>query len=80
MLHWQQAEGRRHALDGLSPRPGESFRALCGTEVTVRRKDILELGGHWHDPTCQGCDRTWRTRENIPVFDATPGTQSAQNA
>jgi hypothetical protein len=59
MLHWQQAEGKRHAMVGLTPPPGGSFQTLCGTEVTVRRKDILELGGHWYDPTCLGCEAAW---------------------
>ncbi|WP_158880623.1 zinc finger protein [Amycolatopsis anabasis] len=69
MLSWQQAEGRRHAYDGVfSLRPGESFVALCGAEVTVARSDVLELGGHWLDATCWACDAVWRDRERIPCF------------
>ncbi|WP_020668745.1 zinc finger protein [Amycolatopsis nigrescens] len=60
MLRWQQAGGRRHALDGLVPGPGGEFRALCGAEVTVRASDLHALGGLWFDPTCWDCDRIWR--------------------
>ncbi|WP_342768559.1 zinc finger protein [Amycolatopsis palatopharyngis] len=40
-LRWQQAEGKRHALDINSghPQPGVEFRALCGAEVTPKRGD-----------------------------------------
>jgi hypothetical protein len=62
MLRWQQAEGSRHALDGLAPAEDASFVALCGAEVTVRREDIPELGGHWFDPTCLSCEGAWRLR------------------
>jgi hypothetical protein len=62
MLRWQQAEGRRHALEGRAPDEGGSFTTLCGDEVTVQRADIIELGGHWFDPTCVSCDSAWRAR------------------
>jgi hypothetical protein len=52
MLRWQQAEGRRHALDGRPPNEGGAFDALCGKTVTVQRRDIPDLGGRWFDPTC----------------------------
>ena len=69
MLRWQQAEGKRHALAAkLAPRPGESFRALCGEEVVVQRADVVALGGHWLDGTCWDCYAVWRKRENIPQF------------
>jgi hypothetical protein len=63
MLRWQQAEGRRHALDGRPPNEGGAFEALCGTTVTVRRGDIPDLGGRWFDPTCWECDGAWRARQ-----------------
>jgi hypothetical protein len=62
MLRWQQAEGRRHALEGRAPAEGGAFTALCGTDVTVERDDILELGGHWFDPTCLTCENAWLAR------------------
>lgn len=68
MLRWQQAQGKRHALDGLPPRPGESFETLCGQVVDVVRADIPELGGQWLAWTCRECDAVWRRRENIPQF------------
>jgi len=58
-LRWQQAEGRRHALDGPTPAEGKSFVALCGNQVVVRREDVLDLGGHWFDPTCLLCENAW---------------------
>ncbi|WP_116040711.1 zinc finger protein [Amycolatopsis palatopharyngis] len=69
-LRWQQAEGRRHALDidpYTRPRPGEQFRALCGDEVTPQRQDFHELGGKWLDPTCPLCDHVWREIEHFPA-------------
>ena len=64
MFRWQQAEGKRHALDGpFAPRPGETFTALCGAEVTVARQDIPQLGGHWFDPTCSDCAQEWLRRQ-----------------
>lgn len=72
LLHWQQAEGRRHALDGLPVRPNESFRALCGVEVSARREDIVLLGAKCTDPTCWDCDRAWRVRIGMPVSDGKP--------
>ncbi len=63
MLRWQQAEGKRHALDGpFPPRPEEQFVALCGEEVTVAVKDVPQLGGNWFDPTCAGCESAWLAR------------------
>ncbi|MFI5610568.1 zinc finger protein [Amycolatopsis sp. FDAARGOS 1241] len=63
MLRWQQAEGKRHALEGpFAPRPEESFVALCGVEVTVTVTDVPELGGNWFDPTCVRCSTTWLSR------------------
>ncbi|MCU1680313.1 MAG: hypothetical protein JWQ81_1052 [Amycolatopsis sp.] len=62
MLHWQQAAGKRHALDGPVPNEGGTFTTLCGNEVTVRRTDVIELGGDWLDPTCVSCDSAWRAR------------------
>lgn len=63
MFRWQQAEGKRHALDGpFAPRPEETFSTLCGTEVTVACTDIPQLGGHWFDPTCPECAEEWRRR------------------
>lgn len=67
MLVWQQAEGKRHALEGRAPNPGGSFVALCGAEVTVQRKDFPELGGIWLDPTCWDCDDRWRQHEGMPA-------------
>ncbi|MFB9929947.1 zinc finger protein [Amycolatopsis halotolerans] len=64
MFRWQQAEGKRHALDGpFAPRPGETFTALCGAEVTVARRDVPQLGGHWFDPTCAECAEEWLRQE-----------------
>lgn len=51
-LCWQQAEGKRHALEGRESAEGGSFVAQCGAEVTVLREDILELGGHWFVRKC----------------------------
>lgn len=63
VFRWQQAEGKRHAFEGVfPPRPEESFVTLCGVEVTVKREDIPQLGGHWFDPTCGGCASTWLSR------------------
>jgi hypothetical protein len=63
MLRWQQAEGKRHALDGsFPPRPEETFVSLCGEEVTVAVRDVPQLGGHWFDPTCGGCRAAWLAR------------------
>ncbi|HKN57126.1 MAG TPA: zinc finger protein [Amycolatopsis sp.] len=60
MLRWQQAEGKRHALNGpFVPRPEESFVALCGEEVTVHVGDVPQLGGNWFDPTCTRCESAW---------------------
>lgn len=70
MLRWQQAEGKRHALDADPadmPRVAEPFRALCGIEVTPARSDIPGIGS-WLDPTCVGCDGVWRAKENIPQY------------
>ncbi|MFE0027707.1 zinc finger protein [Amycolatopsis sp. NPDC059021] len=64
MLRWQQAEGKRHALDGpFAPRPRESFTTLCGVEVVVKREDVLALGGNWFDPTCTSCEAAWLSRQ-----------------
>ncbi|WP_081655030.1 zinc finger protein [Amycolatopsis orientalis] len=64
MFRWQQAEGKRHALDGpFAPRPEETFIALCGAEVTVARRDVPQLGGHWFDPTCPDCADEWRRQK-----------------
>jgi hypothetical protein len=62
MLRWQQAEGKRHALEGCAPAEGGAFVALCGGKVTVQRQDIPELGGHWLDPTCLCCESAWRAK------------------
>ncbi|WP_326837773.1 zinc finger protein [Amycolatopsis rhabdoformis] len=63
MLRWQQAEGKRHALEGpFAPRPEESFVALCGVEVTVAAGDVPQLGGNWFDPTCGVCSSKWLSR------------------
>jgi hypothetical protein len=63
VLRWQQAEGKRHALEGpFAPRPEESFVALCGVEVTVAVADVPELGGNWFDPTCVPCSSAWLSR------------------
>ncbi|WP_033290609.1 zinc finger protein [Amycolatopsis jejuensis] len=63
MFKWQQAEGKRHALEGpFAPRPEETFTALCGAEVTVARSDVPQLGGHWFDPTCPECAAEWLRR------------------
>ncbi|MBB4689724.1 zinc finger protein [Amycolatopsis jiangsuensis] len=63
MFRWQQAEGKRHALEGpFPPRPDETFVALCGAEVTVARGDVPQLGGHWFDPTCAECNAVWLSR------------------
>ncbi|WP_020661036.1 zinc finger protein [Amycolatopsis benzoatilytica] len=63
MFRWQQAEGKRHALDApFAPRPEETFTALCGVDVTVARHDIPQLGGHWFDPTCAECAEEWLRR------------------
>jgi hypothetical protein len=61
MLRWQQAEKRRHALNGY-PMPGAPFTALCGATVTPQTKDFLELGGTWFDPTCGDCHNAWLDR------------------
>jgi hypothetical protein len=69
MLRWQQAEGKRHALDASVqnwPAPHVEFRALCGAEVTPKRMDFHECGGKWLDPTCWDCDGVWRELEHIP--------------
>jgi hypothetical protein len=67
MLRWQQAEGRRHALDGEGqPQPGVEFWTLCGVQVTPKRSDCHECGGKWLDPTCWKCDGVWRDMEHIP--------------
>jgi len=63
MLRWQQAEGKRHALDGpFAPRPEEQFVTLCGKKVTVAVRDVPQLGGNWFDPTCAECESVWRGR------------------
>jgi hypothetical protein len=31
MLQWQQAEGRKHALEGRAPTEGGALVALCGS-------------------------------------------------
>lgn len=63
MLRWQQAEGKRHALDGpFPPRPEEQFVTLCGEEVTVAVRDVPQLGGNWFDPTCVECESVWLGR------------------
>lgn len=60
-MRWQQAEGKRHALDApFAPRPGEAFRAICGATVTPGKRDFVELGGKWLDGTCWDCDAVWR--------------------
>lgn len=69
LLRWQQAEGQRHALDGLPPHPGELFRTLCGAEVTPQRDDIVLLGAKCIDPTCAECDRVWRNRIGMTTSD-----------
>lgn len=66
LLRWQQAEGLRHAMDGLAPHPDQAIRTLCGIEVIVRRHDIPLLGGLCLDPTCWECDRVWRVRTGLP--------------
>lgn len=64
MLRWQQAQGRRHAVDSVFPlRPEETFEALCGQVVTTARRDFNELAGSCTDPTCWDCDEVWRGRE-----------------
>lgn len=63
MLRWQQAEGKRHALDvAFPPRPEEQFKTLCGEEVTVAVCDVPQLGGNWFDPTCAECRAAWLAR------------------
>jgi hypothetical protein len=67
MLRWQQAEGRRHALDGEGqPQPGVEFWTLCGVQVTPERADCHSHGGKWLDPTCELCDHTWREMAHFP--------------
>ncbi len=63
MLRWQQAEGKRHALEGpFAPRPEETFTTLCGVEVTVAVSDVPQLGGRWFDSTCLSCRAEWLGR------------------
>lgn len=64
MLRWQQAQGKRHAVDTALPlRPEESFEALCGEVVTTAEHDFPCLGGLCLDPTCWDCDAIWRKRQ-----------------
>ena len=64
MLRWQQAQGRRHAVDCALPlRPEESFEALCGTVVNTVAQDFPALGGLCLDPTCMDCDAAWRQQQ-----------------
>jgi hypothetical protein len=73
MLRWQQAEGKRHALDSaLPPGPDEPFRALCGATVTPGRSDFAALGGRWFDPTCWDCDGVWREIKDWPQIEVNP--------
>lgn len=66
-LRWQQAEGRRHALDSpKEPEPEVPFTALCGQTVSPGQGDFVALGGLWLDPTCWLCDRVWRERADFP--------------
>jgi len=69
LLRWQQAAGRRHALDGLPPHPGQTFRTLCGVDVTPERSDIVLLGARCIDPTCDNCERVWRHRIGMGISD-----------
>jgi hypothetical protein len=67
VLRWQQAEGKRHAVklvNKLPPVPDVPFHSLCGIDVTPRRNDFVELGGHWLDPTCPECEVAW-LRSNV---------------
>lgn len=68
-LRWQQAEGLRHAIDGLQPYPDQTIQTLCGREVTVRRNDFPRIG-KCIDPTCSACERVWRARIGEPVRGA----------
>lgn len=70
-LRWQQAEGFRHALDGLQPYPDQTIQTLCGTEVTVRRTDFPRIG-KCIGPTCLDCERIWRER----IGAAQPGARA----
>jgi hypothetical protein len=62
MLQWQRAEGRKHALERRAPTDSGAFVALCGSDATVQRQDIPELGGHWFEPTCMSCESAWRAK------------------
>lgn len=46
----------------FAPRPDESFRTLCGLDVTVARADVPQLGGRWFDATCLRCEKVWLAR------------------
>jgi hypothetical protein len=35
--------------------PDKPFEAMCGATVTPKQSDIIDLGGHWFDPTCVEC-------------------------
>lgn len=65
-FRWQPAEGRRHATQDPFPRPGITFTALCGLQVTPVDSNFAQLGGLWLEPTCWDCDAVWRRHEGIP--------------
>ncbi|MGH3433348.1 MAG: zinc finger protein [Thermocrispum sp.] len=49
----------------FAPRPDETFRAICGVDVTPVRTDFVELGHQWLAATCWDCDAAWRTRTGM---------------
>ena len=69
LLRWQQAAGRWHASDGLSPHPGQTFRTLCDADVPSGRSDIVLLGARCIDPTCDDCELVWRHRIGTAISE-----------
>lgn len=68
MKRWQNANGKRHALEALyQPPPGETFRALCGAVLTTAVEDYPQFVGKRLFPTCVECHRAWCKAEHIAL-------------
>lgn len=68
MKRWQNAEGKRHAVDALYlPAPGDSFTALCGAVLTTDRGDYPQFAGKSLFPTCLECHLAWCEAEHISL-------------
>ncbi|MEO6086197.1 MAG: zinc finger protein [Umezawaea sp.] len=69
-FRWLPYDGRRHVVPAALVARDEG-EALCGHTVVVPRDPPPKVpDGCW--PECPSCDRSWRTREGIPLRPELP--------